>query len=273
MAAASPPPSRRNGPAQTPRLGRPPLIDRATVVAAAVDVGFEALTATAVAGRLGVGLSTLYRVFPNRTALAAAAVEQVVASQDWPPAPQHAGPGWRAFLAHTTWAAWNLYDRHPGLAAEVASLAFAPPSLVAVAQRSIEVLVDAGFAARDALLIVDMAGELALGPFLLARDLPAAPAPAPGPGPVSDREDLVEGPIWQSMSVLDRVATQRRQLLSTTNPVGDGPVHDVFAAVIHDDPRHWLQAKLDLFLDAATVRRGMSPPVTPPAAPAARGQP
>ncbi|AHH19481.1 putative transcriptional regulator, TetR family [Nocardia nova SH22a] len=229
----------------SPRLGRPPVIERDAVVAAAIAVGFDSLTVTGVAKRMGVRPSALYRHFPGRTELAAAAVEQVVAGAAWPGVPGQPGRQWREHLGEVVWTAWNLYDRHPGLAVEVAALVFAPPTLAAVSQRIVEVLRGAGFEARDAVLIADMAGELALGPFLLARDPDAAR---------TSEADLGngDGPV----GVLDRIAARRRRLMrASSGKPGDHEVAQVLAAVVADDPRRWLQAKLELFLDAAATRR------------------
>lgn len=228
----------------SPRLGRPPVIERDAVVAAAIAVGFDSLTVTGVAKRMGVRPSALYRHFPGRTELAAAAVERVVAGAAWPDAPRQT-QRWREYLGDVVWTAWNLYDRHPGLAVEVAALVFAPPTLAAVSQRIVDVLRGAGFDARDAVLIADMAGELALGPFLLARDPAAADTSDADPGDG-------DGPV----GVLDRIAARRRRLMrGSSGKAGDHEVEQVLAAVVADDPRRWLQAKLELFLDAAATRR------------------
>jgi hypothetical protein len=157
--------------------------------------------------------------------------------------------GWRRYLAEVTWTAWNLYDRYPGLAGEVASLRSAAPTLAAVMNRGVRMLIDAGLSPRDALLVIDMAGELALAPFALAVEHGDAPD-----------EDGAAAP-----SVLDRAAARRRQLLRGADGDSSDVVLGVIRDVVADDPRQWLQAKLDLFLDGAELR------IRRPAGPSSRG--
>ncbi|MFJ6806020.1 helix-turn-helix domain-containing protein [Streptomyces anulatus] len=82
------------------RMGRPPMADREAIIAAALGIGFARLTMPAVAERLGISHSTLYRYFPSRDALAAAAADHAVDAIEWP----EPEDDWRAFLTATAWA-------------------------------------------------------------------------------------------------------------------------------------------------------------------------
>lgn len=57
-------------------LGRPPKIDAAAIVDAALVVGLDRLTMEAVARRLSVSATARYHHFPPRDALALVAMER-----------------------------------------------------------------------------------------------------------------------------------------------------------------------------------------------------
>ena len=64
--------------------GRPRLVDRDAVIAAVIAIGFEDLTLTSLAARLGVQHPTLYRHIRGREDAVLAAIDSVVESVDWP---------------------------------------------------------------------------------------------------------------------------------------------------------------------------------------------
>lgn len=93
MSAAppSPQPARRGG--------RPPVLSRADIVAAAVaaidEDGLDALTMRGLGARLGVAAMSLYRHLDNRDAVLAAVVDHLAALAAIDPAP---GAPWRSAL-------------------------------------------------------------------------------------------------------------------------------------------------------------------------------
>ncbi|MGI5328602.1 TetR/AcrR family transcriptional regulator [Actinomadura nitritigenes] len=204
---------------------------RDDIVAAALAVGFESLTVAAVADRLGTRRSTLYGYVADRDELATAAIEHVFASRAWP----DTAAGWRRHLAEVIDLIWRTCDEHPGLADEISSLRIAPPTLVAGTNRSLTVLLDAGFTPDDALLALDMAIELALGYHQRGRtDTGTRPDTA---GAMRRRRNHLPG-LTDTMD--PRAADRLRELL-------------------RGDPHDWFQAKADLLLDAIAARLKAQP--------------
>jgi AcrR family transcriptional regulator len=214
------------GDRRVPRPGRRPSLRRADIVAAALAVGFERLTVAAVAEHLGTRRSTVYGYIADRDDLVVAAIEHILADRPWPGTEE----GWRRHLADVIDLVWRTCREHPGLADEISSLRVAPPSLVAGTNRSLTVLLDAGFAPVDALLALDMAVELALGYHQRGRE---------EPGTRSD----------------DATAMRRRRshlpgLVETMDP----RAADHLRALLDRDPHDWFLAKAELLLEAIALR-------------------
>jgi AcrR family transcriptional regulator len=223
-----------------PRIGRPSLVDRDTIVRTAVEVGFDRLTVSAVGSRLGVSHSALYRYFGSRDALAAAAIDQCVDSVQWP------GPGedWREFLRAMAWSYWALYEAHTGLALEVSTLRSTSKSLVLIANQSGLALLDFGFDAEDAVLVIDMLGELVTQAFLGAST--HSPQIPVDPSAGADRPHTV--------SVVDGSRHRRVELMRPWLDHYDARLRDVFAEVIARPPFRQFEMKLEIFLDGVTAR-------------------
>jgi AcrR family transcriptional regulator len=217
-------------------MGRPALVDREAIVGAAVEIGFDRLTMSAVGSRLGVRHSTLYRYFGTRDALAAAAIDRCVASVPWP----EPDGDWREFLRATARSYWSLYERHAGLAMEVSTLRSTSAALVDITNRSGVALLDLGFDAEDAVLIVDMLGELVTQAFLGAS--------ATRPETPADQSDTV--------SVVDSSRQRRVELLRPWLDRYDARLRDVLADVIVRPPVRQFEKKLELFLDGVSRRAG-----------------
>lgn len=87
---------------KSPRTGRRPVLSRQRIVEAAIAIGFEGLTVRALAGRLGVAHSALYRWVRSRDELldlvSDALLERVT------PEPEEEATDWRAWLADLAWA-------------------------------------------------------------------------------------------------------------------------------------------------------------------------
>ncbi|WP_329181894.1 TetR/AcrR family transcriptional regulator [Streptomyces sp. NBC_01477] len=172
---------------RVPKPGRPPQVNRRSIVDAAVDVGFEEMSVSAVARRLGVTHSTLYRYFATKDELVAAAANQVVAAVDWP-APT---AGWRPYLRAVARAAFRLFEQYPGLALRIAGLRVGLAEFARQGVRTASVLVDMGFDAESAVLAQDMLHEQVLLYFLAGRaageaDSGSGSAVEPRRAPVAD---------------------------------------------------------------------------------------
>lgn len=66
------------------KVGRPSVLDEATVAEAVLAVGFEDLTFAAVADQLGAAQATLYRHCPNRDALVRLGLDLALRRMTWP---------------------------------------------------------------------------------------------------------------------------------------------------------------------------------------------
>ncbi|MDQ7909889.1 TetR/AcrR family transcriptional regulator [Phytohabitans sp. ZYX-F-186] len=206
------------------RTGRPRTLDAEQIVAAARAVGVADFTMPAVASRLGVSHSTLYRYFADRDGLALAAINQIVAECRWP-AP--AGD-WRAAVTEFADALWSAFERNPGLARASWEASTIPDAVVPVLHALGAHVVAHGFTPRDAVLLLDFVSDLALSTFVLMGhlDRPAASTP----GSPSVRESYQSG--------LGRIP-----LLGSAIP----------AEIWHG--RGWFDEKLTIFLDGFAVRQ------------------
>ena len=141
----------------TTRRGRPPQISRDDVVGAAMAIGLDRFTMTSVAERLGVTTPALYTHVNSRdellTLVSTELVQRIEGGLD-------AGGDWRAFLTSLaravrdamTWSHWAVMSQVEG------------PSTagVAIGERGLAVLTDAGFAPSDAARAIWLVLRLAL---------------------------------------------------------------------------------------------------------------
>lgn len=215
------------------RRGRPAVVDEALIVDAALTVGFTDLSMSAVGRQLGLAHSALYRYFLDRDDLAAAAINRAVATHQWP-APEQ---DWRQYLRQLASSYWGLYAAHPGLAAEVAGLRTTSEALVELTNRSAAALLDAGFQAETAVLVVDMLGDLVTHAFVP----PGTGQPPAGQAPESGEE-----------------STRRRvELLSPWIDHLEPRLRSAFAATIRRDPREQLTRKVEVMIAGLAPERSL----------------
>lgn len=100
----------RQRPTAIPVPGRPSRVDRASIAAAALRVGFDKLSMTAVAAELGVAHPTLYRHVCDRNDLITAA-DLLLRNAE---RPQPAG-GWRDYLRRSAFAVFEVIISAPGM--------------------------------------------------------------------------------------------------------------------------------------------------------------
>ena len=141
------------------RLGNPtgpkPRFSRADVVEAALALGIADFTLTAVAGRLGVAVSGLYRTISSREDLLAACLERVATQMDL----AHPGTTWQdAIRAHAE-SMWNLLEQYPGLAGVVVSVPWAHQLFAGPFAQAHQSLVDRGLDPEDAGVVLDFVGD------------------------------------------------------------------------------------------------------------------
>lgn len=93
------------------KTGPKPRFDFDDVVDAAIFLGIDSFTISAVAGELGVAAPAVYRIFDSREALSHACLERATSSITWP----SDAPDWRTLLRRWCDEAWELCERFPGI--------------------------------------------------------------------------------------------------------------------------------------------------------------
>lgn len=143
------------------RTGRPPTLTADDIVTAALGGDLATLSMPAVAKRLGVSHSALYRYFPDRESLLRECADRVVRETRWPDVDQP----WRELLLSVSAALWSCFGRHPGLAQVALTLPGTPPALVTVVDSIVASLCAQGFPVKDAILAVDFVSEVTMLQF------------------------------------------------------------------------------------------------------------
>jgi AcrR family transcriptional regulator len=138
------------------RPGRPPSLSRDDVARAALDEGVVNLSMPAVAKRLGVGHSTLYRYVHDRDDLLLAALDLALREFEWPPVDL----GWRELLTEFADAMWRFFGRYPGMAEVSQVVPGMPPRALDIATAYVERLRAVGLSARDATVAVDFVADV-----------------------------------------------------------------------------------------------------------------
>lgn len=201
------------------RTGRPPLTDRTALLAAAREIGFPGLTVGAVTAKVGVKYSTFYRHFPSLEALLAALVEDVMEEAKFP---EPAGT-WQEHLREACSAAFDLFAKHPGLAAAIVRLPELPRRGLEIFQQMTDLMLAAGFAPEDAAIGANAALETVVMPWITSSDR--------GAGMVRRRQQAADTPV----ALDERIRTA----ISTS---------------LDDPPRRWTNSKIDLLIAGLELR-------------------
>lgn len=138
-------------PEQGARPGRPARITRQAIAEAALTLGLDGLTLSAVARHLGVDHSSLYRHVSDRQELLLLAADTAILQLEW----RTGDDGWRRLLERAAEAVWALYERYPGLAHAIRELGQTPPAGVRVFSETVLRLEVLGFGRDDAVLVLD----------------------------------------------------------------------------------------------------------------------
>jgi len=137
------------------------LLDRA---------GLEGLTMRRLGTDLGVEAMSLYNHVPNKAALLDGIHERILLSLE-PPA--HAR-SWQAFVRHQALALHRALLAHPNAIPLFATRPASTPAAIERLNRYLEVLLEAGFKAFDALSIIQLVAQLVVGHVMLSTSLEVA---------------------------------------------------------------------------------------------------
>lgn len=181
-----------------------PALNRGRVVAAALDIvdreGVRGLTMRALGRELGVDPMAAYHHVPNKEAILDGVVEAVWAEVDPPP---RSDRPWEEQLVAVARAIRAALARHPNALPLMASRPNMSLPGFEVVDHVLGVLLDAGLAPKDALELVNAAGEFLLGHALAETSPPLAGGDADILDAVSDVGD--DGRLPHLRRVLDQV--------------------------------------------------------------------
>ncbi len=137
------------------KVGRKPAFTAEDVVAAAVAEGIDRFTLAAVARRLGVVTTAIYRLFGSREELVIACLDAAGATIALPGPAAH----WRDTLQ--TWAdeCWRVCEDYPGLSRLVYSYPLAPTRIVGVFNAYADSLAAQGKTRGQAMFALDFIGD------------------------------------------------------------------------------------------------------------------
>ena len=199
-------------------------MDTEAIGIAVLEVGFHALTFSAVAEKLGVGQATLYRHASSRDELVRLGLDRALRTADWP----DTGGGWRPMLERWAIAAWRLWEQHPGAVLEL-TRGVVPWSIVLLSDHVGAALVERGFTPRAAVLAVDLV-------FDLTADSRRGVEILDAPVAASDR------------GVRASIEKQWRTPASARADSVAAQVHEEMILAITADPFDWFHGKLRVVL-------------------------
>lgn len=199
-----------------------------------LEIGLDDATTTAVAARLGVDQSTLYRHIGSVDDMLDGAASVAIARGDWP----EPGDDWAEFLRACAQTMWALFRANPGLAQRLRRMSTVPPELVTQSYVVVEYLIARlGFELREAALIVDTIGDMTADSYLTVE---ALHRPTEGGGSYSEQ-------------VLARMADAGQVL---GDPVVSGEYLEAMRYAMGEpgEPSSWWLDKVDLVIDGVRHR-------------------
>jgi AcrR family transcriptional regulator len=123
------------------------------------EEGLEALSFRRLAADFGVTPMALYRHVADRDDLLAAMSDLVLAEIE---VPEQADDDWVRALRDVLQSSVTTYTRHPA-ARRLSYLGFWSPGSLALTERLVRLLTDAGFTEREGLVIIQRLSDAALG--------------------------------------------------------------------------------------------------------------
>ncbi|OUZ07632.1 TetR family transcriptional regulator [Aeromicrobium sp. PE09-221] len=137
------------------KVGRKPAFTADDVVAAAIAEGVDRFTLAAVADRLGVVTTAIYRLFPSREDLVIACLDAAGATIALP---EPSAP-WRDTLRRWADECWRLCEDYPGLSRLVYAYPTAPTRIERVFRAYADSLSDHGKSPRQTMFALDFLGD------------------------------------------------------------------------------------------------------------------
>lgn len=137
------------------KAGRKPAFAAQDVVAAAFAEGIDRFTLAAVADRLGVVPTAIYRLFPSRDDLVIACLDAAGETIARPAPGQH----WRETLRMWADECWRVCEEYPGLSRLVFAYPVAPTRIEPVFNAYAENLTAQGRTRRQAMFALDLLGD------------------------------------------------------------------------------------------------------------------
>lgn len=220
--------------ADRPRRGRPPLTSREAILDTVLEIGLDAATTTAVAARLGVDQSTLYRHVASVDDMLDGAAAVAIGRGDWP----EPHDDWADYLRESAKAMWEIFQANPGLAQRLRLMSTVPAELVTQSYAVVQYLTThLGFTLRESALIVDTIGDMTADSYLTVE---ALHRPTEGGGSYSEQ-------------VLSRMAEAGEVL-------GDPVISDEYVEAMRyamgapGEPSSWWLDKVELVIDGVQHR-------------------
>lgn len=143
----------------------PQILSRSQIVAAAIGLidreGLDAFSMRRLGADLGVDPMAVYHHVPNKAALFDAIVDEVWARTS--PEPPGPGEGWREIAASSFVGLRRVLLAHPRLVAIMGSRPIVTPHMLALTERSLGWLADAGLAPASAMQLLDCLMAFTIG--------------------------------------------------------------------------------------------------------------
>lgn len=142
------------------KTGPKPRFTREDVINAAVELGIDRFTLGAVAAKLGIATSAMYRLFDSRDALvdaclaqAAAEISMIMLDDELP---------WPELLRNWAETTWNICEKYPGLDITIFQYTQSFSHVQGFTQHAMGILMAQGFARSEALFALDFIGDTVL---------------------------------------------------------------------------------------------------------------
>lgn len=147
------------------RAGRPRRLTTSQLVEAAIALGLEDLTMSALAERLGVRVAVLYNYVKGRDELIGLAARHAISTQ---PFPEDVGQSWRDYALAYARAAYDLFRSDAQLLSLLMNGKVSPAIKIDSVEGWLEVMTRHDFAPNEALAILKAIDTLVMGSAVLA---------------------------------------------------------------------------------------------------------